>query len=96
MIKVQENELKSKLGDLFNSRSSDGITNNQELKKFKSVWNLIDNFDPDNSFDIPMEDQLRRFLSLEGDCKHYKYIKKLLFMLIVYIDQNNLYKLFIL
>lgn len=103
MIKVQENELKAKLGDLFNNRSSEGVvsrpnlkkfnpssrkweedkwekkTLNQQLKKFKSAWNLIDNFDPDNLFEIPMEDQLRRFLSMDGDCKHYKYILACIF-----------------
>lgn len=79
MIKVQEHELKSKLGELFNNRSSQGITKRDELKKFKSVWNLIDNFDPDNSFDIPMEQQLRRFLSMDGDCKYYKYILACIF-----------------
>ena len=74
MIKVQEHELRSKLGELFKNRSSQGITKRDELKKFKSVWNLIDNFDPENSFDIPMEQQLRRFLSMDGDCIYHKYI----------------------
>ncbi len=79
MIKVQEHELKAKLGELFNGRLSEGITAKAQLIKFKSAWNLIDISDPNNSFEPPMEDQLRRFLSMDGDCKHYKYILACIF-----------------
>lgn len=79
MIKVKQEELKSKLGDLFNSRSSKGITSRPDLVKFKSVWKLIDNFDPDNVFLVPMDRQLRVFLSQAGDCKNFKYILACIF-----------------
>lgn len=76
---VNQDSLKKELSNLFNTRSSKFITARSELMKFESIWKLIDNFDPDNAFDIPMELQLRRFLSMDGDCKYYKYILACIF-----------------
>lgn len=76
---VKEKFLKQELSNLFNTRSSKFITARSELKKFNSIWKIVDNFDPDHAFDTPLELQLRRFLSLEGDCKNFKYILACIF-----------------
>ena len=76
---VNEKFLKQELSNLFNTRSSKFITSRSELKKFNSIWKIVDNFDPDHAFDTPLELQLRRFLSLEGDCKNFKYILACIF-----------------
>jgi len=76
---VNEKFLKQELSNLFNTRSSKFITSRSERKKFNSIWKIVDNFDPDHAFDTPLELQLRRFLSLEGDCKNFKYILACIF-----------------
>jgi hypothetical protein len=65
MICSSSNNIKKDLGDLFNNRSPRYISS-RLLKKFQSVWDLVDRFD--------MEQELRVFLSQAGDCKNHKFL----------------------
>lgn len=62
---VDQTELKDSLGHLFNTRSSH-LTSKSSIKKFHSVWKLVDAFD--------FEHELRVFLCREGDCRFIPYL----------------------
>jgi hypothetical protein len=57
--------LKDNLSDLFATRQSK-LTNKSSVKKFRSVWGLIDAFD--------FEHELKLFLCREGDCSRVPYL----------------------
>ena len=62
---VEEDKLKNNLTHLFETRSS-RLTNKTSIKKFHSVWGLVDALNSEQS--------LRAFLCREGDCKIIPYL----------------------
>ncbi len=62
---VESNNLKTTLSDLFLTRSS-RLTNKTSIKKFHSVWKLVDAFNSEQSF--------KGFLCREGDSKIVPYL----------------------
>jgi hypothetical protein len=62
---IDEVNLKNTLGELFSTRSS-RLTNHSSIKKFRSVWALVDAFN--------FEQDLKIFLCREGDCKFVPYL----------------------
>ena len=63
---VKPDSFKPILGELFKNRSSEYLISTEDIKKFNTVWRFIDKFN--------LEEDFRKFLSKEGDCKNFKFI----------------------